>query len=281
MFVDFLEIGTSDFETELQKADNHKIGISIDPIKFYLDKLPEKRLCKKFNCAISDRNGKCEVCYMPEEIVRKYGFLHWIRGCNSIDKHHPTVVGMIEEKGLDPNELISKKEVEVWTLHTFMTMNNVEGLHYLKIDTEGHDYVILTHFLDEIMGDNRLLPHNILFESNILTSSEHVDDLIVKLIVFGYELISTGENTRLKLNINKMIGRRKFTKRLQNYYLTDYPDNYDCNNPPHENTLISAKEYCEKHSYGGVTLQNGKYEVRKGDNLEYYYGLNIASWVYI
>tara|TARA_Y100000741_G_scaffold359915_1_gene341333 strand:- start:859 stop:972 length:114 start_codon:yes stop_codon:yes gene_type:complete len=37
MFLDFIEIGTSDFDTKIQKKDN-KIGISIDGVKYYIDK---------------------------------------------------------------------------------------------------------------------------------------------------------------------------------------------------------------------------------------------------
>ena len=45
--LDFLEIGTADFDTEIEKADNNTRGFSIEPLKIYLDKLPEKSLCKK------------------------------------------------------------------------------------------------------------------------------------------------------------------------------------------------------------------------------------------
>ena len=37
MFVDFIEIGTSDFNTEIQKKDN-RIGLSIEPVKYLLSK---------------------------------------------------------------------------------------------------------------------------------------------------------------------------------------------------------------------------------------------------
>jgi hypothetical protein len=40
MFFDFVEIGTSDFDTLIQKAGDTDIGISIDPIDEYLERLP-------------------------------------------------------------------------------------------------------------------------------------------------------------------------------------------------------------------------------------------------
>lgn len=33
---DFIEIGTSDFETEIQNANDNTIGFSIEPLPFYL-----------------------------------------------------------------------------------------------------------------------------------------------------------------------------------------------------------------------------------------------------
>ena len=66
VFYDFIEIGTSDFDTEIQKNDN-KCGVSIEPIKYYLDKLPNKENCIKLNMGISNYNGKCVVNYLSEK----------------------------------------------------------------------------------------------------------------------------------------------------------------------------------------------------------------------
>ena len=45
-FLDFIEIGTSDFDTEIEKNDN-KIGISIEAVKYYTENLPNKNGCVK------------------------------------------------------------------------------------------------------------------------------------------------------------------------------------------------------------------------------------------
>ena len=49
---DFVEIGTSDFDTLIQASDGTLRGLSVEPIKFYLDNLPDKVLVTKVNCAI-------------------------------------------------------------------------------------------------------------------------------------------------------------------------------------------------------------------------------------
>ena len=47
MNVDFIEIGTSDFDTIIQLADDNTVGFYIEPINFYLDRLPNKPNCQK------------------------------------------------------------------------------------------------------------------------------------------------------------------------------------------------------------------------------------------
>lgn len=50
--IDFLEIGTSDVETLIESCDEDSFGISIEPLKYYLDKLPDKKNVKKLNLAV-------------------------------------------------------------------------------------------------------------------------------------------------------------------------------------------------------------------------------------
>lgn len=47
MDYDFIEIGTSNFDTLIQSADDNAKGISVDAVKYYIDNLPDKLNCKK------------------------------------------------------------------------------------------------------------------------------------------------------------------------------------------------------------------------------------------
>jgi len=69
MFYDFVEIGTSDFDTLIQRADDRTIGLSVDPIKLYLDRLPQPRHCSKLAAAISDHDGETVAYYIPPERI--------------------------------------------------------------------------------------------------------------------------------------------------------------------------------------------------------------------
>lgn len=279
-FYDFIEIGTSDFDTLIQQETN-KNGLSIEPIKYYLNRLPNKENVKKINIAISDKNGECNVYYIPSEEIHKYGFPEWVRGCNSINSYHKTVVNECLIRNINPNSVIKYDTIPVKTLITLLKEYNVNGIYTLKIDTEGHDCVILKKFYEEL-DDNKYLPHNIIFESNVLTNSIDVDNIIQLFQIKGYDLVSRNHDTTLILNLNKIKNKTKFMDGIKNYYIHDYPLGYNNYNPPHENTLDSAKKYCMENNYSGVTYQNGRYEIRNGKYMSYNDEYkDLTSWVYL
>ena len=145
-FLDFLEIGTSDFDTLIQKASDKDVGISIDPISFYLDRLPSPSKCKKLALAISDRSGVLPVYYLHPDQIKEHGLPNWLRGCNAIGKPHPTAVRILAERGLS-NDVLRTEQVRVEMLTTVLDRENVGGIYTLKVDSEGHDHIILNNFL--------------------------------------------------------------------------------------------------------------------------------------
>jgi hypothetical protein len=54
--LDSIEIGTSDFDTLIESASANTVGFSIEPIKYYLDNLPDKPNVTKINKAIVGSN---------------------------------------------------------------------------------------------------------------------------------------------------------------------------------------------------------------------------------
>ena len=277
MFFDFIEIGTSDFDTEIQKKDN-KVGISIEAVKYYLDKLPSKQDCIKLNMGISNFNGDITINYLSSDVIEQYNLPRWVRGCNSVNSYHPTVTKLLLSKGIQISDIVTSYSVPCKTLLTVLQEHNVNGLYLLKIDTEGHDYIILEHFLKN-NEDNNLLPHKIIFESNVLTDDVDTDNIISISQDLGYDLITRGGDTTLKLNLNRVNKKNVFSSELVNYYIEDYPEGYNPNNLPHENTLESAKSYCIEQGFSGVTYQNNRYEVRNGKYINYDITSNISSWV--
>jgi FkbM family methyltransferase len=196
MHYDFIEIGTSDFETEIEKCDDHSIGLSIEPLINYLNKLPNKKLVTKVNCAVSDYDGFVKIFYVSEENIQKYNLPEFFKGCNTINKPHPITKGFVFGYNV-PDEAIEFIEVEIKSIKTIFQQYNVESIKYLKVDTEGHDCVIINAYFNLCELTNNLFAERILFESNELSDRNEVDSIINKFIRNGYVMESRTPDTIL------------------------------------------------------------------------------------
>ena len=133
----FVEIGTSNFDTLLEKADDTTKGISVEPLKEYLDDLPNKKQIIKSNYAISDVNSDTtmQLYYIPQKIIKEKQLHSWLKGCNSVNKYHAY------HKGLE--EYVKIIDVPVISMEKLYKIYNIGSINYLKIDTEGNDPHIL------------------------------------------------------------------------------------------------------------------------------------------
>ena len=95
----------------------------------------------------------------------------------------------------------------------------------------------------------------------------------------GYDLILSGHDTLLKLNLQKIHKTFIFSRKIVHYYIEDYPKGYDPDHLPHENTLKAAKKYCMKYKCSGITYTNDQYEVRNGKYINYFNDLKLLSWI--
>ena len=186
MIYDFIEIGTSDFDTLIQNCTTER-GISVDPLKIYLDNLPEKDNVIKVNCAVGERNETVDVYYIDPEDIDLHNLPSWLRGCNSIKNPHPTAEKELNDLGL--LHLYKKEECECIDWDTLVERYNVKEVKYLKIDTEGHDSYIINNILN---SKCQILPDKILFENNILTPSFLTESILEKLKKKGYREVSRG-----------------------------------------------------------------------------------------
>jgi len=188
---DFVEIGTSDFETEIENASDDTIGLSIEPIKYYLDKLPNKKNVKKLNIAISeDEKSDIPIYYIPDHIIEEHKLPTWFKGCNTINKLHPLHIlhGVSHLCNIDKIQTIS--------MTTLFYQNNIRNIKYLKIDTEGHDTMILRSLYDHIKSLPTIFyPKKIKFESNLWSKAVDVDITIYLYTSLGYQVVERGLDT--------------------------------------------------------------------------------------
>jgi len=193
MKLDYIEIGSSDIETLHQERPN-ECGLTIEPIKAYLDALPDIPGKIKVNCAMSNASGTAKIYWVDPVDIEQYKYPPWLRGCNSINVPHPTTVRVLQERNL--SHLLKCTSCEVMTWNMLLDQYHIESVKYVKIDAEGHDCVIVNTILDSIA---RIRPAVLSFEGNpLLTNHEELGRTFDRLPKCGYErtipLKDTGDN---------------------------------------------------------------------------------------
>jgi FkbM family methyltransferase len=194
MKYDFIEIGTSNFDTLIEAADDATVGLSIEPIGYYLDQLPNRAGVKKLAVAISRNHGMLPVFYIPERTIRARGLPEWLRGCNSVGDYHPKHVELMVR------DLVQIDTVDVMTIADIFDLHDVTELDYLKIDTEGADCDIMLNLFKFLESEPRSrYPKKILFESNELADQQQVEHVKAEFILLGYRVTRSGYDTVLEL----------------------------------------------------------------------------------
>lgn len=187
---DFIEIGTCDFDTLIENSNEADVGISVEPIIEYLDKLPNRPFVKKINKAISfDGTEKVvDFYYIPESVLIHNKLNLGLKGCNSINGYHPHHI----KKKI--THLVKIHQVEQIKIETLLRENKVGKIKHLKLDTEGGDCFILkqlSFYLKSIPKD--LYPEKITFETNILTNYNLILETIELYKTMGYLIESKND----------------------------------------------------------------------------------------
>jgi len=196
-FYDFIEIGTSDFDTLIEKSDDSKRGISIEPIQYFLDRLPDRKNCTKICVAISDEEGEADLYYIPEENIEKYNLPEFVRGSGSLYNRHPFILTLLANEAednrlpeaLDPDDIIVKTKVRVTRLKNIVDQHNVKAINILKIDAEGTDGKILLDYFDCCKNEGYPYPFFIQYE-NVLLPKRTRQKLLLTAMEAGYSIAS-------------------------------------------------------------------------------------------
>ena len=192
MKYDFVEIGTSDFDALIQTATDTTRGISIEPIQYYLDRLPDPAGVIKLCCAVSTtaRPAMLEMYYVPDSAIQEYSLPQWLRGCNSIGGYH------LQHRRLGIEHLVRVTHVPAYPLVRIFEQHQVTELDLLKIDTEGQDADILLSLADH----TTVKPKKIIFESNELSDAAKVQAVVDRYMNLGYCVSQAGTDTVLEIS---------------------------------------------------------------------------------
>jgi FkbM family methyltransferase len=161
----FLEIGSCDFDNLIYLSDKGWRGIVVEPVKEYLDNLPKKDNVVYLNYALDTTIGKREFYEAPRE---------W-REQDRDFKGMGTLVPYAKETHT------IKSIVETITWEYILNTYKITQIDYLKIDTEGYDYILLKNY-----PFNKVMPKYIKFE--IMHIQDNYSDLLEYLTQIGYHV---------------------------------------------------------------------------------------------
>lgn len=151
MRYNYVDIGTCDFEIADGKIKDDCNYLFVEPIFKYLERLPSGKNITKVNYAITDKKKDSFISYIEEDDIIKYSLPMWMKGCNKLGQDHPRTLQLINSNKL-PKSIIKHLPVKCITFKDLMELYNVEYIEKLKIDTEGHDHVILKSIIIELIN---------------------------------------------------------------------------------------------------------------------------------
>lgn len=184
MNYDFVEIGTCDYHTLLESCNQDQVGLSVEPIKVYLDRLPNKPNVTKVNVAITAENKMVDLFWVEPHNQEKFN-IGFTKGWGTIINPHR---GHAEAEMMLSAGILSKHQIEAITWFTLTQRYDIESVDYVKIDAEGHDCVIVNSILQSLVH-----PRKISFEKTHCPPDELVT-VSQKLLENNYTLIEDLED---------------------------------------------------------------------------------------
>lgn len=187
MRFDFVDIGTCDFNTsadEVFKNDRAKV-LLVEPLKFYLDRLPVHDNILKTNVAIADQRGSAPVFYLEEKTIVEHNLPDWLKGCSTLGRPHWLAIDNLNQKGLS-HDLIKQQQINIVTFKDLCDVFDIRSIGKLTIDTEGHDHLILPDVYDKVSSGFDI--KTIIFEYQpYMGNTQQLDDLSLKFEALGYK----------------------------------------------------------------------------------------------
>ena len=169
----YIEIGTCDFGTLLKKYPTD-LGLSVEPIKKYLDNLPDYENNTKVNVAISNTNDQVEFYKLKDRYIDNPSEVpKHDRGMGSLVVANNASKRLQGRARKDRFELV---KVSGMTLETLFETYTVSSVKEFKVDTEGFDCEIIKQLLN-----TSIRPQNIKFE--IGHSTDEDISMIKKLLI--------------------------------------------------------------------------------------------------
>jgi len=212
---DFVEIGTAIFGTLIENASDSDVGISVEPIKEYLEQIPSKKKVTKVHAAITNKKEAetIKLYYIPLQTLSEHKIAGWMAGCNSVNKPHDFHLAYpfdhepgywldhpqlpIQGRNLVAEGLVKCIDAPLMTFVELGQKYDIGHVGFLKIDTEGHDPYILMSVIEYYQQiGNQYLPKKIQFEKNRHSDKELAKFITEELQKLGYQTSDSHNDCR-------------------------------------------------------------------------------------
>lgn len=200
MDYDFIEVGTSNFDT-LAETAGEKFGISVEPMVELIQEVKAGPNVKKIYAAIGNVNKEVNIYYFDKENRIKHNLPEWFDSSSMIGGINPNIVRVLNERKL-PLDLVSTRKISMMTWESLYLAFDIEYVRLVKVDAEGMDIQIVNLLLDYLEKENLILPEEIQFEARQEMMDEKLlDKLLARLYDLNYATQKAGQDYICKKTI--------------------------------------------------------------------------------
>ena len=123
----------------------------------------------------------------PEDLI-KWNLPDWVRGSNSISQPHIVVQEECDLKNINYDDVITISKIKIKSWKTLAKENNIKGVKLIKIDTEGHEHIIMKNLLEDLIERSSFRPEKIFFENNKCANKPKLTEAVQGFEKLGYAL---------------------------------------------------------------------------------------------
>jgi len=176
----FIEIGSNHVDTLIHEYGINVKGLLVEPIKESFDLIPTSDSIFKENCAITNKNGTIDMyIHFDEKTTNIWKFIP----LEKIKKFGWKVIGNSDITSINPThrKTDKKRQVNCMTFKTLIEKYNISSVDILKIDTEGHDHIILEQVYDCLQSQQFKINKLLRYEKNELSSHTELEKISNKI----------------------------------------------------------------------------------------------------
>ena len=194
--LDFIEIGTSDFESVSQSAPSTAKGLAVEAMPVYLKRLQVQAQVAKLNAAVVGKGSMPDhvnMFYVDPGDISRFKLPYWMKGCNQVGRPHQEARSELRRRGL--TDLMRNASIPTASFGQIVRDRGIRSVGLLKVDVEGLEGPILRDAQDLCEQTRALCPRTIMFETTHMSRHDWFKHHR-RFLELGYMLVNPGMQAR-------------------------------------------------------------------------------------